>query len=78
MMSTSQVCLVTNPYLVALDGLPSIDFIFNDIRNKGKGNGVPKELKQFRKESNLRRLGRLELSAVMNRLSQTKKTKKLP
>ena len=76
MMSNSQVCVVSNPYLVALDGLPSIDFIYDDIRTKKKGNGVPIELKKFRKESNLRRLGRLELSAVMNRLAQTKATKK--
>ena len=54
---------------MALDGMPSIDFIYDDIRNKPKNNGVPEELKKFRKESNLRRLGRLELAAVMNRLS---------
>ena len=37
---------------------------------------VPPDVKKRRKENNLRRLTRIELSAVLNRMSQTKKTKK--
>jgi len=76
LMKDSQVCIVANPYLVALDGLPNIDFIYKDIKRNKVSQGIPDELKKFRKESNLRRLSRIELSAVLNRQTQTKKTKK--
>ena len=76
-MASSQVCIVSNPYLVSLDGLPNIDFILDDLRKtKGKKTGVPNNLKKFRREGNLRRLTRIELSAVLNKSSQTKETKK--
>ena len=76
MLTNSQVCVVSNPYLVSLDELPNVEFIFDDLRQNVRKKGVPEELKKFRKENNLRRLTRTELSAVLNRIAQTKETKK--
>lgn len=76
MMAHSQVCIVSNPYLVSLDGLPNIDIVTNDLRKDNRKSGVPQSLKQFRKESNLRRLTNTELTAVINKNSQTKETRK--
>ena len=75
-MANSQVCIVSNPYLVSLDCLPNVDFILSDLRKQTQKSGVPSSLKQFRRESNLRRLTRIELSAVLNKNSQTKETRK--
>ena len=75
-MANSQVCIVSNPYLVSMDGLPNIDFIFDDLRKSKRYSGIPKHLRQARKENNMRRLTRLELTEVLNKISQTKDTKK--
>ena len=75
-MVQSQVCIVSNPYLVSLDCLPNIDFITDDLRKKARYSGVPKKLQQNRKQSNMKLLTKLELSEVMNRMAQTRHTKK--
>ena len=54
-----------------------MNLAFKDIRkNPNQERQVPAEIKQFRRENNLRRLTRIELSAVLNKNSQTKKYKK--
>ena len=75
-MANSQVCIVSNPYLVSLDGLPNIDFVLDDLRKTNRKMDIPNNLRKFRREGNLRRLTRIELSAVLNKTSQTKETRK--
>lgn len=75
-MAKSQVCIVSNPYLVSLDGLPNVDIVLDDQRKNLRRSGITKNLKQARKESNLRRLTRIELTEVLNKIAQTKETKK--
>lgn len=45
MVQNSQVVVVSNPYLVSLDGLPSLEFVFDDIRKAKNKKGVPQAVK---------------------------------
>lgn len=75
-MGNSQICIISNPYLVSLDGLPHCDIITDELRkNSKKPTAVPQSVKQFRKETNLRKLTQIELTKIMNRNAQTKETK---
>ena len=67
LLQNSQVAIVANPYLLALDNNPSIDFMFQDLRKSHKETVVPKEVIEKRKENNLRRISRVQLSKVLNR-----------
>lgn len=67
MLSNSLVAVVANPYLVSLDGMASVDFVFHDIKKQREKTHVPHEVIEKRKENNLRRLSRVQLSKVLNR-----------
>jgi len=62
--------------LVALDNQPKLDFMFHDLRRFRKDTVVPQEVIEKRKENDLRRMSRVQLSKVLNRNLQTKKTRK--
>lgn len=70
------MAIVANPYLVSLDGQASVDFVLSDIRKQKLQKKIPQEVINRRKESNLRRLSRIQLSKVLNRNLQTKVTRK--
>ena len=67
MLNDSQVAVIANPYLVALDGCANIDFVYHDLRKVREVTHVPKEVAERRKENNLRRLSTVQLSKVLNR-----------
>ena len=67
MLNDSQVAVIANPYLVALDGCANIDFVYHDLRKVREDTHVPKEVAERRKENNLRRLSTVQLSKVLNR-----------
>ena len=72
------MAVVANPYLVNLEQQPSIDFMFQSLRKFHKDTVVPAEVIEKRKENNLRRISRVQLSKVLNRNLQTKETLKYP
>ena len=76
LMKDSQVTVVANPYLVAMNGQASIDFVWTDLKSTKKKVIVPSEVIERRRENNMRRLSRIQLSKVLNKNLQTRKTKK--
>ena len=69
-MANSQVCIISNPYLVSVDGLPNLDFLYHDLRkNVSNSNSTaPNDLKKQRRENNVRRLSKKQLSEHYNKL----------
>ena len=75
-LNNSHVAVVSNPYLLSLDGQASIDFIWKDLRKTEEKTIVPEEVIIKRKENNLRSLSQAELSKILNHNLQTKVTRK--
>ena len=65
-LNNSHVAVVSNPYLLSLDGQASIDFIWKDLRKTEEKTIVPEEVIIKRKENNLRSLSQAELSKILN------------
>ena len=67
-MANSQVCIVSNPYLVSVDCLPNLDFVYHDLRKNVSNSTAPNNLKKQRKENNVRKLSKKQLSEHYNKL----------
>ena len=60
-MANSQVCIISNPYLVSVDGLPNLDFLYHDLRKNVINSNAPtngNNLKKQRRENNVRQLSK--------------------
>ena len=71
----SPVCVVSDPEIVALDGLPSLELIEEDLNSVG--SKVLKRREHIYAEY-VANLGSVKFSAVINKISQTKKTRNIP
>ena len=71
----SPICIVSDPEIVALDGLPSLELIEEDLNSVG--SKVLKQREHIYAEY-IANLGSVKFSAVINKISQTKKTRNIP
>jgi len=78
----SQVCVVSDPYVLSLDGLPNIDIVFDDFKQprslKKKSTTLLEDMKDSRDErGRFQRLSRPKMYSCLSRLMHTKKSRKV-
>ena len=70
----SPVCVVGDPEIIALDGLPSIELIEEDLNSVGR-KSVKKHEHIY--EEYVTNMSSVKFAAVINKISQTKKTRNM-
>ena len=74
MLSKNNVCVIAHPYVVNLDGLPKLDFIYNDFK-KPRYKPPVSEYGTFEKYV---RMNRKEQRACLTEIGQTKRRRSIP
>ena len=70
MLAKSAVCVVADPLVVSLDGLPSLDILHYDFKRKQENKNQSYQ-NEFKTQYNLRSVSRPKLNMLFNKISQT-------